>query len=139
MNLDKTEIQKPKDFTVGMDIEFVATDGFKAIDPKLHNYSVKKYGNIGWDGGGSTRIFELRPNYSYNPLDLTYNIHGILREKIKNSPKFAEYIYHAGACYQDKFIGAHLHYGQWIITMYQKFLIIMLEFFQSYWKIGNKV
>jgi len=111
LQLNEQGPKKFKDFTVGMDIEFVATDGYRPVDPKLHNYAVVKFGNMGWDGGGSTRIFELRPNYSYNPLDLVYNIRGILFEKVKHSPKFGEYLYHAGACYQDKFIGAHLHYG----------------------------
>lgn len=103
---------KTKEFNVGMDIEWVTTETSKVIDPKPHAFVIKNYGNMGWDGvSGNSMIFEARPHYSANPITVVNNLERILRKKVELNPKFLDYTFHAGGCYRDKYLGAHLHYG----------------------------
>jgi hypothetical protein len=103
----KTGEYKPVvDFTMGADPEFLVVD--KKVVVK-GNEILKEGDDFGVDGNGV--LFEIRPEPSTSPLEVTNNVRqAMVRQCIKN-PKFLDFDWYAGSFQRDFGIGGHIHFG----------------------------
>lgn len=95
-------------FTLGADPEFciISTETGGICAEKFEQRQ-----NFGYDGGGMA--FELRPNYSKDPLRLVSNIHQSLIQFVIQYPKLSEHRFKAGSYVSQMHqpLGGHIHFG----------------------------
>jgi hypothetical protein len=110
-----------EDFLIGADPEFLALNSDNEI------VTPQGYGGtnvpLGADGGGDN--FEIRPDPSYNPLEVVWNIRQCFLNKVAEKPKLLHckwmsgsgvfiknYDEYNGSSSQDFYpLGGHLHFG----------------------------
>src|ERR1017187_1859540 len=93
------------DFSIGADPEFVMVDNKSLMDK-----NILRDGDIfGIDGNGVS--FEVRPDPSLSPLEVTHNIRSIFVRQCLKNPKFMEYDWFAGSFQREYPLGGHIHFG----------------------------
>ena len=97
-----------EDFTIGADPEFCCFKSGGDVVP-ADNYSERNC--FGADGGGTA--FEVRPDFSTNPLRVVSNIHKSLLQLVMKTPEFMDMEWQAGSWCETpgQPLGGHIHFG----------------------------
>ncbi len=93
------------DFTIGADPEFCILSGNKV--EAAEDYSERNC--FGADGGGIA--FEIRPDYSTDPLRVVSNIHKTFLQLVRKEPRFLRLNWRAGSYVSGHPVGGHIHFG----------------------------
>lgn len=102
----KTGAPAIRDFTMGADPELILTEGKAALKG---NAILKEGDEFGIDGNNT--CFEIRPDPSTNPLEITNTMRGIMVRQCLKNPKFLELDWFAGGFQREYSIGGHVHFG----------------------------
>jgi hypothetical protein len=98
-------------FTIGCDPEFCITNKEEGSVLSAEDYYERNC--IGSDGGGVA--FEVRPDYSTDPLRVVSNMHNNLLQLVRKEVDFGdpEYVWQAGSFIAtiEQPLGGHIHFG----------------------------
>lgn len=97
--------REQQDFTIGCDPEFICLKDGELL--AAEDYAEQNC--FGSDGGGIA--FEMRPDYSTNPLRVVNNIHKNFLQLVSKNTSFMKYEWRAGSYIQSQPIGGHIHFG----------------------------
>lgn len=113
------------DFTMGADPEFAVSKG-KYGDMLIQAIEeVKDPGLDSFGCDGCDALFEVRPDYSTDPLELVHNIRQVMIHEVLQGNKISKLHWFAGSFYQEKQnkkneydyhpygypLGGHIHFG----------------------------
>ena len=98
--------KNPIDFTIGADPEFVSVFKRKVIIASDYVDIHDKFGRDAYE-----KLFELKPNPSKCPLEVTENLKEIIKHAVVKNPNFLKWRWICDSFYMNCPMGGHLHAG----------------------------